>query len=163
MKHQRLKDQISGCLLKEEYLEAFLLQGAYIESLLKLFAGFKVFVSLQKDEGKPEDKLLGALGHKVKNYGMFELIELLSEAELVSGDEKASLHKYREKRNNVLHDLLKEIKKEGFDDELREICLEGKKLIESSVFSRISGTLVDVLERKKEPPPSIPIQQKLGE
>lgn len=132
MDHQDLVNHIEGSFLKKQFLEAFLVQSAYIEGLLKLYADYNFW---QETKDKIEkSQLLKELNKKLTRYSLNELIEFLFRTKLISEDQKNELNEYRERRNKVLHDLISEIRKEPFEKELKEICEKGKKIIESKEF-----------------------------
>ncbi len=144
MKHRELTDHIKGSFLKRQYLEAFLVQGAYIESLLKLFADFNFFqVADINDPNHP--KILDATRDNIERMGLNDLINFLHKADLISSEQKNLLHTYRIRRNKMLHDLITEIKKDEFDAELRAICEKGNEIIEHKDFIRMAE-LIDFLE-----------------
>ncbi len=159
MKHRELTDHIKGSFLKRQYLEAFLVQSAYIESLLKLFADFRFFEATNTS-GSSRPKILTATEKTIERMGLNELINFLHKSELLSKTQKDLLNTYRERRNKMLHDLIKEIRKPEFDAELREICEKGTAIVEGKEFIEMAE-LVDYLEgppKNSEPkkPPTIP-------
>jgi len=147
MKHTQLKNHIKGSFLKEQYLEAFLVQSAYIESLLKLYLDFSYWKAAGGIK-MSENSILSVMYKKIQRYGLNELTVFLHSAKLISEDQKKILNSYRKKRNSILHDLIKEmIAKETLENELKEVCEIGNKIINSSEFAKIVS-LVDLIEKK---------------
>jgi len=144
MKHRELIDHIKGSFLKRQYLEAFLVQGAYIESLLKLSADFNFFLATNSKK-KKRPKILDVTAKNIERMGLNDLINFLYRAELISKPQRDLLDTYRGRRNKMLHDLITEIKKEGFDKELKEICEKGNEIIEGKDFIKLAK-LIDYLE-----------------
>lgn len=154
MKHEDLKNKIEGSILKQEYLEAFLLQSAYIESLLKLFVDYELFFAAKLDKvDKAHDsdriRLIEALREKVGRYGFYDLVELLYESERIDKEMRNLLDNYRKKRNNIFHDLLKSIQGDGFDAEIKDVCQKGRDIIHGEKFAKMVG-LVDYMEKKDD-------------
>ncbi|MDP2665584.1 MAG: hypothetical protein Q8P23_03005 [bacterium] len=77
--------------------------------------------------------------------GFYKLIIFIKEAKLISTDQSRLLDSYRVRRNQTIHDLIKELKKESFDAELKKVCVQGNKIIESKEFSKI-GEMLDRME-----------------
>jgi len=148
MRHEQLKNHIKGSFLKEEYLEAFLVQSAYIESFLKICADFNSWKSCGGRK-MSEDPILVTMYHQIQRYNLNELIDFLYKSKLISEEQKKLLNNYREKRNRVLHDLIKEIAKETFEKELQETCVVGNKIIDGEEFKRIHS-LIDYLENDEK-------------
>lgn len=141
MRHEQLKNHIKGSFLKEQYLEAFLVQSAYIESLLKIYADFNCWKSCG-GEKMVEKPIFVTMYNQVQKYNLSELIDFLYRTKLISGEQKHLLNQYREKRNKVLHDLIKEIGKEAFEKELQDICIVGNKIIDSEEIRLIINYLL---------------------
>ncbi len=151
MRHKQLKNQIQGSILKEQYLEAFLVQSAYIEGLVRLYAIYKYFeifiYKSRKEKGK--EKIVEVIEKRIKDYNLYHLINFLYESELLTKEEKKALDRYREKRNKVFHDLLTQIGMDEFEEELRKVCEDGNKIIESKKFKQM-GALIDLAEEHRE-------------
>jgi hypothetical protein len=151
MKYQELRNHILGSHLMRHDLEAFLIQGAYIEGLLKIYADYKLY---NETEGKSySNKLLGAIRSEIEKYSLFGLIELLKKAECVSNSQKDLLDNYRKRRNKVLHDLLGQVTEESFERDLVDVYKMGENIINDNEFKGMEELLdnieKDVEERKK--------------
>ncbi len=140
MKHRELTDHIEGSFLKQQYLEAFLVQGAYIESLLKMFADLNFRSATRMHTIKGHD-VIGAARKQLAEMGLYKLIIFIKEAGLISEEQSLQLDKYRIRRNQTIHDLIKELKKEEFDAELKNVCEQGSEIIGSAEFSKMSAML----------------------
>jgi hypothetical protein len=149
MRHEQLKNHIKGSFLKEEYLEAFLVQSAYIESFLKIYADFNSWKSCG-GEKMDDDPILVTLYKQIQRYNLNELIDFLHKSKLISDEQKNLLNYYREKRNKVLHDLIQEISKETFERELQEACVVGNKIIDGEEFKKIHSLINFVEEEDKK-------------
>ncbi len=142
MKIEELIDHINGSILKQQYLEAFLVQSAYIESILKTYFDFNYFTTFS-DKGKPRvskifpSKLFEAIRKKSDKMSLQEIINLLHSSELIDIEIKRKLELYKLKRNNVIHHLTKEIANNNFESELKEICELGQEIINTKKFEII--------------------------
>lgn len=143
MKHVELTNHIRGSILKQQYLEAFLVQGAYIESLLKLHADFSFFI--QTNEIK-DSEIITELRKEVSNYGLYKLIEFLKKTKLIKSSLAQDLHHFRDKRNKVVHDLLTEIYNTTFEQELKSTCELGEEIVNSEEF----GDILSIVESQDE-------------
>lgn len=148
MKHEQLQNHIKGSFLKEQYLEAFLVQSAYIESLLKIYADFEYWRSCG-GEKMNEKPIFVTMYNQIRRYGLNELIDFLYKSKLISDEQKNQLNHYREKRNSVMHDLIQEISKETFERELQETCVIGNIIIDGKEFKKISSLIDLIYEDKK--------------
>ena len=142
MRRETLTNTIKGSVLKEQYLEAFLVQNAYIESLLKIFANYNFFV-----ETKASPMAVG-IAKRIEKYGFGELIDLLSESKFIDEDQKSALETYRKHKHKIMSDLMKEMSRDEFDKELRAACERGSAILEGKQFREIAE-LVESLEEEK--------------
>ncbi len=140
MKRIELVNHIKGSYLKKEYLEAFLVQGAYIEGLLKLVADYHYWKEVS-DKIIAGNRIIKELRQRIKRFNLNELIDFLFKCGIINQNQKQELHQYREKRNDVLHDLVRKISKEEFDKELRSACELGDKIISDDKFKEIEEFL----------------------
>ena len=114
-------------------LEEFLLQSAYIESLIKLYAETQFELSTGGFENK--NNLVLVLKNKLRRYQLGELIIVLKDARLVSEEEAKILVNYKNKRNNIVHDLFTEVNNKNFAKEVAEVLKFGEKIISIKRFS----------------------------
>jgi hypothetical protein len=140
--HKQLTNHIKGSVLKEQFLEAFLVQSAYIESLLKLYARFIIYTTTKGESHT--NKVLKVITGDIERYGLHDLLRFLYKTESISKDEHALLDKYRNQRNRVLHDLVAEIRKDTFDKELEVICTLGTTIIEDKKFKEMASIVEEV-------------------
>ncbi len=158
MKRTELINHIKGSYLKKQYLEAFLVQSAYIEGLLKIFTDYSYWneVSEKIALGSP---LINELRKRIKKYGLNELIDFLFKSKLIDDDQKNLLHEYRAKRNDVLHDLVRQISGSEFERELEVACELGDKIIDDQKFKDIEKIIDDaekvILQQKSSPSSSV--------
>ena len=153
MRHDALANLIRGSFLKEQYLEAFLVQSAYIEDLLKVFANYNFFV-----ETKASPMAL-ALAKRIEKYSFHELVELLAEAKAIDDDQKNALDVYRKHKHKIMSDLLKDTSRDEFERQLRAACERGTAILEGKQFREIAE-LVESLETEKVvQSPASPAQQ----
>lgn len=149
MKRTELVNHIHGSYLKKQYLEAFLVQSAYIEGLLKIYTDYTYWEKISKIVGL-EDKFSGELRNRINKYGLKELIDFLYKSNLIDSEQKRTLHNYREKRNQVLHDLVLQISNMEFDNDLKITCELGNKIIADEKFKKIETVLDELEDRQKK-------------
>lgn len=142
MKHRELIDHIQGSFLKRQFLESFLVQSAYIESLLKIYADYSYFIATGK---KTDNKILNVVSGNIDKFSLNDLVKFLYKADLISQEQRDLLNIYRDRRNRMLHNLIKEIQNNDFEKELKEICEKGNEIIESKEILEIAE-LVDYIE-----------------
>ena len=136
MKHKELTNHIQGSFLKKQFLEAFLVQSAYIESLLKLYIDYTFF--LETEGASFTNKMLDTFRESVERYGMAQVVSFLYKSELITDEQKKLLDSYRVRRNKVMHDLLGEINDIRFEEELEAICKKGTEIIENKAFKEMA-------------------------
>lgn len=129
-------------------MEAFLVQGAYIESLLKSHADFSLWLEINELENSD---LIKTLRKDVTNYSLFRLVEFLRRSKLISNSLAQDLHIYRDKRNKIVHDLLDQINNESFEQEMREVCELGEKITSSTEFGDILDIIKDLETESNAP------------
>ncbi|HQT82942.1 MAG TPA: hypothetical protein PLW99_02215 [Candidatus Paceibacterota bacterium] len=107
MTFEDVEKNIEGSILKGLYLEAFLLQSAYIEGLLKNFAEFETWraISYRRELEGNVEKIVNSLRTDVTRFGFRKLIDFVHESGFLEDKDKSALHKYREIRNNIVHSL----------------------------------------------------------
>jgi len=153
MKRKDLIDHVEGSYLKKQYLEAFLAESAYIEGCCKLFVDYNYFLKLANplsgEQHKASQPLIKKIKFMVEGLNFNGAIDFLLKAELISAGLASQLQQYKKKRNKVTHDLIAEMAKEQFDEELKEVLGLGKKIRESREFQEIQA-LLDSLEQLNE-------------
>lgn len=164
--HQELIDNIEGSILKQQYLEAFLLQGTYVEGLLKMRAQLAFYFEIEVPQKDKDSLLVKEIKKNVLNYNFYKLIEFLKKSGVISDSLAKDLDNFREKRNKIVHDLLTEMYSRSFQIELKDICALGKKIVTSDEFEdvvsfveKVDKRITDALAEKtaKESiPPLVP-------
>ncbi|MEN9614132.1 MAG: hypothetical protein RLZZ347_439 [Candidatus Parcubacteria bacterium] len=96
MRRTELVNHIKGSYLKKQYLEAFLVQSAYIEGLLKIFADYKYWKDIIQNVSQ-ENQIILELRKRIKRFGLNELIDFLFKITSIDDEQKKTLHKYKEK------------------------------------------------------------------
>ncbi len=181
MKRIDVINNIEGSRLKKQFLEAFLLQSAFIESLLKKLAEddllinvtYKVILpELRKGNFNFNSKQLDIIKDSLLRQNQYELIEYLFKVDIIDKELRQNLHKYRENRNSILHDLVKEISDSGFEDRLQKLVtlgqeiLSSNKMVEASEAIQKMEDLTEVIDSNDpekikhflEEPKNVPIQ-----
>jgi DNA-binding CsgD family transcriptional regulator len=125
-------------------LEAFVLQSAYFESLIKLFIELKFNISIK--DGEP--KTIDFFNKQIKEYSLFNLIDFAFQAGWLTEDKTRLMHQYRQKRNDVLHDFLRQVSDKDFEIELKETYDIGKKILLFPEFSATSKSF-ELIEQQK--------------
>jgi len=140
-----LKERIKGCQLKREYLEAFLLQGAYIEGIIKQLVELWIYMQMRK-ENKSHNykKFEDAILKRAKRYGLYDMVEILFDMGNITDAERKKLHTYRDKRNEVIHSLLTKIKSQNLDDELIESLKLGDEIMTTPQFTALEDIIIDL-------------------
>lgn len=133
MKKYKLKDKITELETNNQILEAFILQSAYIESLIKLFVDYKTTIVLQKVENtinlQIKEKLIN------DKSSIYDLINLIFNCCWLDLGYKDDFERYRIKRNEIIHELLRKTGEETFVDEVTEVFTLGKKITNISELS----------------------------
>lgn len=118
-----------------QLLEAFVLQSAYIESLIKLF----IDVKFKLDIRDANIWVLETLKDDLKDATLYKLTEFIFQCKWLPEDKKSLMSNYRIKRNEVMHDLLREIRKSDFNNEIKSVYDNGKSIIAIPELSTING------------------------
>jgi hypothetical protein len=140
MRHQELKDNIDGSILKKDYLEAFLMQSAYLEAVLKYVADYYFYISLmpRKEKSGENVKFYKEMRDNFRNKGLYELVNFLNEAGVFNKTLTKDINSYREKRNKILHDLIRQfLKSDTFEQELEKTCVLGNKILKDKSFEKM--------------------------
>lgn len=154
MKRKDLIDNIEGSRLKKQFLEAFLLQSAFIESLLKklveddFFSNitYKVMSEEYAKKNFSESKQISFIKEKLIRQNLYEIIDYLAKVDAIDGELKKKLHAYRESRNGVLHDLVGKMSRVEFETELEVLVTSGQVILNDKAMINAS----DALQRKEE-------------
>ncbi|MFZ2167784.1 MAG: helix-turn-helix domain-containing protein [Minisyncoccia bacterium] len=145
MKKDELMGRIERYRDEGNILEAFVLQSAYIESLIKLFADIKLRISIKTSE----PKVIQSLKTKTDNYSLNELTKFLISCGWLPSEKKSLLDRYRTKRNKVLHDLLRQIRTKDFENEMQEVYKDGVEIISLTEFS-VTDQFFGLIEKQSD-------------
>lgn len=154
MKRQDVIDNIEGSRLKKQFLEAFLLQSTFIESLLKklveddFFSNitYRVMAEEYTKKNYSEPKQISFIKEKLIRQNLYEIIDYLAKVEAIDGELKKKLHAYRESRNGVLHDLVGKMSRVEFETELEGLVAAGQVILNDKAMISAS----DSLQRREE-------------
>lgn len=151
MKHKELLNQIEGYLKLGHYLQAFLVQSAYIESLIRVRQDFQLFVELGKTGyGSLKNKpYLQEINKDLQRISVQKIVSRLEKSGVFdkSKDEPKTLYLYFDKRNAVIHNLTLEMSGAQFEKELEAVCSIGKKITKFKAL-QTSATFVKHFEKK---------------
>ncbi len=155
MKHINLVNHIKGSYYKAQYLEAFLVQSAYIEGLLKLSVDYSFWDKIDRNisTGERDTNFLKEVRNLVVSQNLNTNINFLEKVKLIDKGQKEQLHQYRAKRNKVLHDLVKQMNEKVFEVELKQACDLGNNIIESKEFIE-AAKLLESMEEIRDAVPS---------
>jgi hypothetical protein len=142
MRHQDLTDNIKGSILKKDFLEAFLMQSAYLEGILKFIADYEFFISI-KPQDDSKQKFFDEIAKNFNKKSFSEITNFLQRMGTFDAETCKKLNSYREKRNKILHNLVTEILNSQFDQDLKETCQLGNDILENENFSR----MIEAIER----------------
>ena len=145
--YQHLLDEAEGAYLKQEYLEAFLIQSCIIEGVVKNYAAEKLDYIIVGNN---------LLKDKFDNWDVSRLVDSLLIAGKIDSFLYKKLNDYRKKRNNVIHDLLSHEDKNLLDGELKSAYELGKEMkgfivddmskgIGDATVSELNGQINDLL------------------
>lgn len=126
-------------------LEAFVLQSAYIESLLKLFVDIKLSLAIRDIDSS----VMKSIKKRVEQYSLYELTRFVFDNNWLPKENKDLFKDYRIKRNKVLHDLLRQIATKKFDVEIGEVYRKGREISTLTEFS-ITDRFYSVIEKQAQ-------------
>ncbi|MFA6533446.1 MAG: hypothetical protein WCT22_05670 [Patescibacteria group bacterium] len=139
-----LVNQAEESFRGSKYLEAFLLQSCIFEGVVKNYA-----LSILQPIIEP----IPSLKQKSKDFEMARLTDELFIAGKIKKDLYENLNKYRKKRNEVIHKILKYKDKKTFEKELKEaykLGLEMKVFIVEEMVKMKKGKTSAELSAKME-------------
>jgi hypothetical protein len=146
MKHQDLKDQITGSFLKKQYLEAFAIQSAYIEGLIKLHFDMKYLVSVASISDPPP--FLLRMKRDFDKAPISKILTILKDSGNLSQENFELIQRYQRKRNETLHQLLDQFHAVDFEKTLEETYKLGKQIMEAGIFQSMQQ-VVDWMEESR--------------
>ncbi len=153
MKRQDLIDNIEGSKLKKQFFEAFMLQSTFVEGLLKklmeddLFSNVEFPLIRQRltEKGASEafdlPKQFSLMKERLLRSNLYEMIEYLHKVDVIDNDLRKDLQTYREKRNNVIHDLVGNLSRSEFETELMELVVKGQNILNNTAMVKASESI----------------------
>jgi hypothetical protein len=137
-------DQAETAFLANKFLEAFLVQSCIIESVLKEYASTKLAPDLDRS---------ATLKNKFKNFEFARLLDELLLTRNINIDLYDNLTKYKKKRNDIVHNILKHDDKKILNKELKEAYRLGKHMkgfiVEEMIKSRKGKTLAELAAKQE--------------
>jgi len=130
-----IKCKFEGSFTRRDYLEAFILQSTYVESLIKETISY-LFSALEDKVDEQKYPLLKyfakALNVQFEDIALYRSIELLKNARLISEDQSKDLHTYRIIRNKTFHSLLRVKNESTFENELKNAYKKCEEIMKKS-------------------------------
>jgi FKBP-type peptidyl-prolyl cis-trans isomerase (trigger factor) len=145
MKFTQLQNQIEGSILKEQYLEAFLLQSTLIESLITQLLDFYYWKNFSKKEDADElqKNMYESVKKRLIRSSIHEQIKILREINVIDEELQKQLDEYRKMRNTVVHDLINQISNTELSESLKKTCHTGREIMKNKDI----GTLIEILAK----------------
>ncbi len=140
MKRKDLFNQTEGAYLRKNYLEAFVIQSAYIESLLRELINDKLHYHLPNNICQ-RCAFMGAVRKRLVGTSLQSLIDILYEGKFIDKEERKRLFIYKTKRNKILHGLLDHIGLPNFDKELAETYEAGRDVLKNPKMQRLEEVI----------------------
>lgn len=145
MEHQDLVDYIEAAYKLKQYLSAFLMQAAYIESVVKINLDFVVSDNIEKQD----TNFYKALRKKLDKFGIMDSLKFLKDTDALSEEHYKILDEYRIKRNKIVHDLIFQMMNNpSFEKELKETYNKAHTSIISSEWFKEVVEIVEIVEKK---------------
>jgi hypothetical protein len=143
-----VKERYSRLIDNSDLLSAFLLQSAYIESLLKRQFEFLFFFSIESNfKGVVENEFGGEFFNLIKNrvtQGDFKsLLNHSKNLKILSKSNFKKLDTYRQNRNKIVHDIIKEIDSDAL---INESLMMGNEILSIQNFQ----LMIQATEQSKE-------------
>ncbi len=117
--YRDLVDRAENAFESGKYLEAFLIQSCVFEGVVKEYALLKILPIISEDE---------TLNKKFKNFEFARLTDDLFIAGKINQTLYKELNIYRKKRNNVIHELLRQNDAVKLDEELKIAYESGRSM-----------------------------------
>lgn len=115
------KDKIRNLENDENFLEAFLIQSAYVESLLRRLFNYQLSLHIS---GAGIRKAI-----KGKNQHLSTVLKFCTDSGWLLKDESEHAKKYFEERNLIIHDLVAS-NSIDLDARLKKLLIQGKSIVE---------------------------------
>lgn len=137
-------DQAEKAFFEKKFLEAFLIQSCVIEGVLKDYASTKLAPAVERST---------ILKKKSKNFEYARLLDELFLTGNINKDLYENLSKYKKKRNDIVHNILRHDDKKTLNKELKDIYKLGRHMkgfiVDEIVKLRKGRTLAE-LSAKQE-------------
>lgn len=159
MKQQELQDQIKGYSLLGHFLQAFLVQTAYLEGLIKLLTDFTHFIEIERRSNAAaevyQSKFIKCVQKDIKRQSVSRSIGLLKDSETISEQLAKDLLDYFRVRNEIIHDLINQMDSTSFMERLRVAVERGDVIMKDSSFDKMIK-LAESREKMKLEPSTSP-------
>jgi len=137
-------DQAEKAFFESKFLEAFLIQSCIIEGVLKDYASTKLAPFLDRST---------TLKRKSKNFEFTRLLDELLLTGNINKDLYENLSKYKRKRNEIVHNILKHDDKKVLIKELKEAYQLGRHMkgfiVDEMLKSRKGKTLAELAAKQE--------------
>ena len=137
-------DQAEEAFFKKNFLEAFLIQSCVIEGVLKDYASTKLAPAVERS---------ATLKKKSKGFEFARLLDELLLTGNINRDLYENLSKYKKKRNDIVHNILKHDDKKTLNKELSEAYKLGRHMkgfiVDEMVKSRKGRTLAELAAKQE--------------
>ncbi len=143
MNRKDLKIKIESHARNSLILEAFILQSAYIESLIRQFIEIRFRLSITKGDSKT----INVIWEEIEGSKFSHLLNFAFNSGWISKDTRSFVGEYSQKRNNIIHDIIRQVERGDFNHEIKKIFRKGKKIIKFKEFLKIEH-FVDVSQKQ---------------
>lgn len=154
MKQDELQDQIKGHIFLKHYLQAFLVQTAYIEGLIKIRLDYTHFAEVEENSKAGlkvfKSKFIQRLRKELNRQSVSRSITILKDSEIISPKLAIDLQKYFKLRNIIIHDLVNKMGDDQFNELLQLSVALGGKIMKEESFKDMIELLRDI-EKSKIP------------
>lgn len=137
-------DQAEKAFFEKKFLEAFLIQSCVIEGVLKDYASTKLAPAIERS---------ATLKRKSKNFEFARLQDELLLTGNINKDLYENLSKYKKKRNDIVHNILKHDDKKALNKELKEAYKLGGHMkgfiVDEMVKLRKGRTLAELTAKQE--------------
>lgn len=161
MKQKELQDQIEGYFLLGHYLQAFLVQTAYIEGLIKLLTDFTHFTEIETRSNAANEiyksKFIQCLKKEIKRQSVSRSIRLLKDSDTIQEPLSAKLQNYFQIRNEIIHDLVNQMDSPAFEDRVKIAVELGRHITQEDSFKEMIELVAGLQEEtsKSLPVPTV--------
>lgn len=137
-------NQAEKAFFENKFLEAFLLQSCIIEGVLKDYASIKLMFAIERST---------ILKKKSENFQFARLLDELLLTGNINKDLYENLSKYKKKRNDIVHNILKHDDKKILNKELKKAYKLGRHMkgfiVDDMLKSHKGKTLAELAARQE--------------